>query len=268
MQDEPNQPVTDEEVVLADPTQNPEPPVEDTTPEQVEPAEEAEETPAEASLEETPEASQEDSKQEAPEEQPLSRRAQTRFEKLEALRNAGRDKFQQFKQPAPSQPDALDYSQALDAAPEVIQQLQDDRQRAQQVSYDEGLKRAEFIEFKTNIRLDLPLIQDKMSKLDPIDAKKLDDDYLEYVGFDGTTQTVKHPDIGYADYIEARIEQGQRLAASMSAETAKNVAKQAAATGLRPDGSSAKRLNLNKAPQDMTMEELYASIGQTPPKKS
>ena len=59
----------------------------------------------------------------------------------------------------------------------------------------------------------------------------------------------------------------EEIAGQKNAQTVKNVTKQAAQTGLRPDGSSAPRMNLNKAPQDMTMEELYASIGQKPPKR-
>ena len=64
------------------------------------------------------------------------------------------------------------------------------------------------------------------------------------------------------------MELSTRLAKSMTADTAKNIAKQAAQTGVRPDGSSAKRLNLNKAPQQMTTEELYAVLGQKPPAKN
>ncbi len=163
--------------------------------------------------------------------------------------------------------EALDYGQALDADPAVIKQLEADRRRAEENSYNEGLRKAEAIEFKTNIRLDLPLVAEKMQKLDPRDAKALDDEYLYITGFDPQTGYVTNPNIGYAEFIEARIEMAERMGTSMSNETAKNVAKQAATTGLRPDGSSAKKLNLNKQPHEMTMEELYASIGQTPPKK-
>lgn len=252
MQDEPNQPTKDEEVVLADPTQTPEPEAKEEPEVQAEP-----ETPVEE-----PEAAPTDEEPEkAPEETPPSNRLLTRAQKL----------LEKYGPPEPrtSQPrkDALDYSNALDADPEVIKQLEADRQRTQESSYNEGLKKAEAIEFKTNIRLDLPLVQEKMSKLDPRDAEALDKEYLYTVGFDPQTGYVQNPNIGYAEFIEARIEMAERMGQAMSAETAKNVAKQAAATGLRPDGSSAKRLNLNQAPENMTMEELYASIGQTPPKK-
>lgn len=245
----------DEEVVLATPTQTPEPEVKEEPEAQAEP-----ETPVDE-----PEAAPADEEPEqTPEEPRPSNRLLTRAQQI--VNKYG------TPEPRTSRPqpkDALDYSQALDADPEVIKQLQEDRQRAQDTSYNEGLKKAEAIEFKTNIRLDLPLVQEKMSKLDPRDAEVLDKEYLQTVGFDPQTGFVDNPNIGYAEFIEARIEMAERMGASMSTETAKNVAKQAAATGLRPDGSSAKRLNLNKSPEDMTMEELYAASGlpDTRPKK-
>jgi hypothetical protein len=64
------------------------------------------------------------------------------------------------------------------------------------------------------------------------------------------------------------MELGEKIGSRRSQATAKNVAKQATQTGLRPDGSQAKKLNLNKAPEDMTLEELYAVTGSVkPPKK-
>jgi hypothetical protein len=126
----------------------------------------------------------------------------------------------------------------------------------------------QYTQFYNNIRFDLPLVTEKLSKLDPVDAKALDDEYLAITGADPNNGYVRNPDIGYAEFIEARIEQAQRLASSMNAQTAKNIAKQTAQTGLRPDGGQAKRLNLNQAPQNMTDEELYAVLGQKPPKKS
>lgn len=214
----------------------------------------------------SPELPQEESEQEAPEERQPSRREQLRIQTL--LQKYGDPRSRQApSQTAPQTRDALDYSTALDADPEVVRQLEADRQRTEQLSYNEGLRRAEAIEFKTNIRLDLPLVSEKLNKLDPRDAEALDKEYLYTVGFDPQTGYVQNPNIGYAEFIEARIDQAERLAQAMSAQTVKNVAKQAAATGLRPDGSSAKRLNLNQAPQSMSIEELYASIGQKPPKQ-
>lgn len=246
MQDEPNQPVVEEEVIadepqLAQPTAMPEEPVEEASENEEEPIVE----------------------EETPEETPPSNRLLTRAQKL--LEKYGPPQQRSSTLP-PQRSDALDYGQALDADPEVIKQLEADRQRTQQSYYNEGLRRAEAIEFKTNIRLDLPLVEERMKQLDPRDAEALDKEYLYAVGFDPQTGYVQNSNIGYAEFIEAKIEMAHRLATSMSAETTKNVARQAATTGLRPDGSSAKRLNLNKAPEDMSVEELYAKLGQKPPK--
>lgn len=242
----------------------------DETPEPVEaPSEPAEEQPAEAPAEEPAEVEEEPAEEAAPEEKPPSRREQLRIQQL--LAKYG-DPSQRQAPPQPSQPNAaLDYNTALDADPEVIAQLEADRKRAGQASrdegYSEGLRKAEAIEFRTNIRLDLPLVAEKLQKLDPRDAEALDKEYLYTVGFDPATGYVQNMNIGYAEFIDARIDQAERLASAMNAQTVKNIAKQSAQTGLRPDGSSAKRLNLNQPAQNMTMEELYAAIGQTPPKQ-
>lgn len=234
------------EVKLAEPTGNES---------EVEPEQESQETaPVSIEEEETPE--------EGREKRP-SNRLLTRAQKL--LEKYGPPE----KRVAPSQRrDALDYQNALDADPQVIQQLEADRRAEGESRYNEGLQTANAIEFRTNIKLDLPLVKEKMEKLDPRDADALDREYLYAVGFDPGTGFVSNPNIGYAEFIDAKIEMGERLAQSMNANTVRNVARQAATTGLRPDGSSAKRLNLNQAPEDMTMEELYAKIGQKPPKKS
>ncbi len=86
------------------------------------------------------------------------------------------------------------------------------------------------------------------------------------VGYDAETDTVKNPNIRYADYIEAQMELAEAIAGEKNQKTVQNIAKQAATTGLRPDGSKAKGLNLNQSPDQMTDEELAAAIAATLPK--
>ena len=164
----------------------------------------------------------------------------------------------------------MDYEQTLDADPEVVRQLEADRQAAAQQAYLQGQQasnqRLEYNQFYNNIRFDLPLVSDKLSKLDPEDVKSIDEEYMAITGANPQTMTVRNSNIGYAEFVEARLEQAERLAAKMNLQTVKNVTRQAATTGLRPDGSSAKRLNLNQSEKTMSLEELYAAIGQTPPK--
>ena len=184
--------------------------------------------------------------------------------------------------PQPSQfkrDDALDYGSALDADPEIIQRLEADRTAEGEARYQQGQNdvRAELrtSEWRTLLNFDAPQTEAKYDWLnpkkpetfDPALADAVNEEYKAVVGYDERTGLVSRPDIRYSDFIEARVELSTRLAKSMTADTAKNIAKQAAQTGVRPDGSSAKRLNLNKAPQEMTTEELYAAIGQKPPKK-
>lgn len=260
MADEPNQP--NEEEVVDTPDESPKlaEPSKDLQGEsaQEETTEILAEVPEPIEEEETPEEGKED-------EKPPSRREQLRIHKLLAKYGPPPE-----RRSAPSQ-NPLDYENALDADPEVIQQLEADRRAIAQDQYQRGnleaMQQMQFTQFYNNIRFDYPVVAEKMSKLDPDMAKALDDEYIAVTGANPANGTVRNPNIGYAEFVEARLEQAERLAQSMSANTAKNIAKQAATTGLRPDGSSAKRLNLNQAPEDMSMEELYAKIGQTPPKQ-
>lgn len=242
--------------------------------EAIKPEETKEEVKAESDTPELEEAPAEPVKEEvipeeepeAPEEKPPSRREQLRIQQL--LQKYGDPGQRQAPQ---QRRDVLDYNKALEAEPEVIQQLEADRKRAEDTQYEQGRsdssQELQYMQFYNNIRFDLPLVTEKLSKLDPVDAKALDDEYLAITGADPAKGYVRNPNIGYAEFVEARIEQAERLASSMTAQTTKNIAKQAAQTGLRPDGSQAKRLNLNQAPENMTLEELYASIGQKAPKQ-
>ena len=237
-------------------------------PKEAEPTAQEEETPIEPEIQDSPEPIEEEQPKEVPEEKPPSRREQLRIQTLLQKYPRLRDKGQQQ---APSQQETLDYSKELDADPEVINRLEEDRRVATESAFYDGNERAmknlQFTQFYNDIRFDLPLVSEKMSKLEPEVAKAIDQKYLQITGANPATGTVDNPNISYLEFVEAEIEFGQRLAESMSRNTANNIAKQAATTGLRPDGSSAKRLNLNQAPENMTDEELYAAIGQKPPKK-
>ena len=102
--------------------------------------------------------------------------------------------------------------------------------------------------------------------------KTLQEKYLRFVGYEpgdpakGIGPTVQTPNISYAEFVEAEMEFADELASQKIAKTTQNIAKQAASTGLRPDGSSAKRLDLSKAPEEMTDEELSAAIGASLPR--
>ena len=230
----------------------------------------AEEETTEAPAEEAePEKEQEEVKNEDP--APPSRREQLRIQDL--LRKYGQPKDQAPSQP-PEPKNVLNYSQALDADPEVVQQLETDRSAYGQQQYNEGIKRAEYLDWKTSLKIDAPNVEKKYPVLDPSSAEfhpavadAVNQWYLGMSGHNANSQTVNNPNIGYAEFVEGFMELVQETAGQKTAQSVKNIAKQTASTGLRPDGSSAKRMNLNQPPDKMSMEELYAAIGQKPPKK-
>lgn len=244
----------------------------DTSEEQVIAPEEEVEQPLEESTEVTEEVNEEVQDEEIVEEQPEesepepeepkpSRRESLRIQQL--ISKMKQETPQQQSQVRPG----IDYGQALDADPEVIAQLEQDRQGYGRASYDEGIKRAESIQFHTRLEIDAPRVMDKYPVLNPDSeqfnpavADALNDMYLSSVGYNQQTDTVANPNVRYGEYIEGMMELSDAVASEKNTKTAKNIAKQAASTGLRPDGSRAKSLNLNKAPQDMTDEELSAYL--------
>ena len=92
-----------------------------------------------------------------------------------------------------------------------------------------------------------PAISDAVTKL-----------YLQTVGYDDRTGMVSNPNVRYREFVDSYMEFADEIANTKVATTTKNIAKQAANTGLRPDGSSAKRLNLNQPIENMSDAELKA----------
>lgn len=231
----------------------------------------------EAEVKQEGEPQPEEGREEAEEVKPPSRREQLRINDL--LKKYGTPQERQVPSQKPQ--NALDYSKALDADPEVVQQLETDRQTVSDAAYLEGLRQSEVKEWKRDLKFEAPAVEQAYPFLNPKDtvnfkpaaADAMNQKYLRFIGYQpadpqkGTPESILYPDVSYREFVEGEMEFVDELASQKVAETTKNIAKQAATTGLRPDGSSAKRLNLNQAPEDMTIEELYASIGQKPPHK-
>lgn len=239
---------------------NPTPPEEEEAPEPPEPEEEQEEA-------EEPE--------EAPEEPKPSRREQLRVAQL--LARYGQPEAPQAK---PVKAEGIDYEQELEAEPEVRQRLIADRQQAADLAYQRGLQQANNIQFHTRLEIDAPKVHNAHPILDKTNAKfdqelatAINTMYLDSVGYraadteKGIDEAVQRPNLRYGDWTEAIFELAHRIADAEVTETKKNITKQAAKTGLRPDGSRAKQLDLNKPPEAMTDEELDAIIAQAIPQK-
>lgn len=233
----------------------------------VEPEEEVEEEVEEEQVEE-PEIEEEQQEDEAPQE-PVSRRKSLRIQQLYT-------KLTGEEPPAPRrQPQGgLDYKTALEADEETVKTLEDDRRQYGEKFYSEGLEQAKTIQFQTRLEIDAPRIEaaypvlDKNSpKFNPVVADALNQMYLSIVGYDPKTGRVANANVRYADYIEGIMELSDEVATEKVARTTKNLTKQAATTALRPGGNSTKRLNLNQAPENMSDEELDATIALSIPTK-
>lgn len=213
------------------------------------------------------EEEQEEETPEKEEPQP-SRREQLRIKTL-------LEKYGDPEAPNPRKVEnALDYEKELDADAETIKRLQDDRDRASNEMYQQGLDQSKSLQFHTRLEIDAPRVEAKFPQLDkssdefnPVLAETLNSTYLSTVGYDPQTGKVQNANLRYADYIESMFELADEMGSKKVAESRKNITKQASSTGLRPDGSSPKRLNLNKAPENMTDEELNAVINQAIPRK-
>lgn len=223
----------------------------------------------ELKTEESEEESETSEEEEKKPEKPISRREELRVQQL--LKKMAEEKAPVER---PKSSSSLDYEKELDADPALIAKLTADRDKSNQAMYDKGLEQANSIRFLTRLEVDAPRVETKYKFLDKNDeefnpqaADAMNSKYLQFVGWDAKTQTVKHADIRYADFVEAEVEFAQDLAQHMVADTQKNIKKQAANTGLRPDGGSAKKLNLNKSPESMSDEELDAVIAQAVPSK-
>jgi len=203
-----------------------------------------------------------------PEEKKPSRREQMRIRDI--LQKYGEPE----PQPKPQPKTGLDYEKELDADPETIKRLQEDREQASKASYDQGFEQAKSLQFLTRLEIDAPRVEAKYPQLDKNSpefkadaASDINTLYLTLAGYDPKTQQVQTADIRYASFVDTIFGLVDDLASQKAQDATKNIKKQVAKTGLRPDGSSAKKLNLNKAPEDMSDEELDAYLEQAIPKR-
>lgn len=69
-------------------------------------------------------------------------------------------------------------------------------------------------------------------------AEELNGMYLELVGFDAQTNTVRRTDLSYDKFVRHEVERMERWAGESEAESSKNIVEQASRSGIRPSGSS------------------------------
>lgn len=210
-----------------------------------------------------------------------SRREQLRIQDL--LKKYPVKEEKKPEAPAPKRESAFDYDKDLEADPALKAKLAADREAAEKAAYERGRseggksiaeEKASLL-FHTRLEVDAPKVESKYPVLDkdsdkfnPVLAKAINSMYLNATGYDFDSDTVTSPQIRYSDFVEALFELGDEIGTSKAEKSKKEVVKQAAQTGLRPEGGAAKpALNLNKLPSQMTDEELDAALEQMIPSK-
>lgn len=275
--------LTDEELdnflesgTFPEPKEEPKP--DEPKPEDKKPEKKPEEEPKPEDKKEKPEADPEkpvEAEEETPEPKPAEDEA-PKPSRREAARI--RDLLEKYGQPEDKpketvKPTGIDYEKELDADPETIKRLEADRQAAADTQYDRGLEQAKSIHFLTRLEIDAPRVEAKYPQLDknsddfkPEAANDVNLLYLQLTGYNPTTKMVKNADIRYSDFADTIFTLVNDLAEQRVETTTKQIKKQAAQTGIRPDGSASK-MNLDKAPHEMTDEELDARIALAIPKR-
>lgn len=203
---------------------------------------------------------QETETQEAEEE--LSPRQQKRVEQIEEMKlNKILDRVTGGKVPTQNRSgyNPLDYKQTIDADDEVVSQLTSDREQYGQDQRSQGqaeaMEQLRYVEWKNNVRFDLPIVKEKLDQLPPAVARAIDREYLLYSGADVENGKVSNPNISYADFVEAQIERAEAIASIRNQDSQKNIVKQAAQTGIRPNGATSR-------PNKITSPEDIAGISQ------
>lgn len=223
-------------------------------------------------LQQDEEVEQDEDQGEEPPQQP-SRREQLRVQDL--LKKYGPPANRQ----APSQV-APDFRSRVNAEEDIYKELEETAIQYGDQRASQAISQAEYTTWKRFLQMEESGIRKQYDVLDPSNKEKyhpalekaLQEKYLRMVAYDagdpnqGIPPSVGYPDISYTDFVESEMEFADELASIKVSTATQNIAKQAATTGLRPDGSAPKQRNLNKAPEDMTDDELQAAIKATMPR--
>lgn len=201
--------------------------------------------------------------EEQSEERQPSRREQLRINDL--LRKYGNPQ----EQPAP-QNKGIDYRSMIDADDEVYDKLGEISQQYGQEQYQIGLREAQKVKFETRLEVDAPRVESRYPQLDKNSdefngavANSINQMYLSTVGYDEKTGYVQNPNLRYSEYVEAFMELADEAATRKVESTRRNVTRQAARTGIRPDGSASRApLDLSKDPSQMSDKELDATLAK------
>lgn len=207
--------------------------------------------------------------QEQEEEQPVSRRESKRIKQL-LDRFAERDEAR-FTRPQ-QRPQQRRGGQIIPEGEYDISEINEMAEGYGQNMYQRGLSEAQAYNiantFATRLEIDAPRVNSRYTILDkesddfnPGIAGFVNRMYLNSVGYDPMTGLVNDTDLRYGEFVDALMDALDLMSTSKVADSTKNVAGQAARTGIRPGGSRTPSYK-GSDPKKMTDEQLDAKIAE------
>jgi hypothetical protein len=204
---------------------------------------------------------------EVTEEKPVSRRESKR---IQAILDKLAQGDTQYQPRATQRPNSR---QVIPEGEYDLEQVNEMAHKYGEEAYNRGLSEAQAYNiantFVTRLEIDTPRVN---SKYEFLDAESSDFDpgvagfvnrmYLNAVGYDPNTGLVRNMDIRYGEFIDGVMDMIDMVSTGKVADSAKNIAGQAARTGVRPGGSTTKPVYQGGNPKKMTDAQLDAVINQ------
>jgi hypothetical protein len=126
-----------------------------------------------------------------------------------------------------------------------IDQLQQDRQQYGQRTFNEGVRQgAAFYEaerFADRLEVDIDKVMSKRDDIDEVTEKMLVESYLDKVGAREDSAgrlIIGNPNLRFRDFADAKLKEIDDLVQLKLSQSTKNIASQAARTGVRPNGAT------------------------------
>lgn len=174
-------------------------------------------------------------------------RQQNYIDKLsEQIRNSNQEPHQRSESPSYK---PLEYQEG-EYDP---QQLEKDRQTYGKTQYEQGIKEAQqYIDplkqqmwadrleiDGERVKKDWPIMDEGSTEFDPDFTGEINQKFLNFIGYrqdkDGRV-TIERQNVRYSDFVKAERQNIERYASRLNENSTKNIVKQAANTGMRPNG--------------------------------
>lgn len=145
-----------------------------------------------------------------------------------------------------------------------IDQLERDRRNYAQQQFNEGVRQGTDLyqteRFADRLETDIERVLSSRTDIDDITEQMLVQSYLDKIGAQEDANgriTIQNPNLRFRDFADKKLEEIDTLVQSKISQSTKNIASQAAKTGVRPNGAS--QSSITTLSDDALVEKLRAS---------